>query len=122
MYLDVTKLDRRFTGYPYFRYRIYARYNGQWPTQTERLIAYGQMRKWFVQQFGDSCERDIYLALRRDAYRHRDTHTPEPELNDSWCWHPDLYRPCFYVADSTMNWINLKTHDQTISLTSETAP
>jgi hypothetical protein len=121
MYLDVTKLDRRFTGYPYFQYRIYARYNGQYPTQAERLIAFGQMRKWFVQQFGDSCERDVYLFLKRDIWnRHRDT--PEPELNDSWCWHPDLYRPGFYVSDSTMNWINLKTHDQTISLSSEAAP
>jgi hypothetical protein len=121
MHLDVTKLDGRFTGYPYFRHRIYARYNGQRHTQAERLIAFGQMRKWFVQQFGDSCERDVYLYLKRDTWnRHRDT--PEPELNDSWCWHPDLYLPCFYVADSTMNWINLKTHDQTISISSEATP
>jgi hypothetical protein len=120
MHLDATKLDRRFTGYPYFQYRIYARYNGQYPTQAERLIAFGQMRNWFVQQFGDSCERDVYLYLKRYGILRGDT--PEPELNDHWCWPPDLYRPCFYVSDSTMNWINLKTHDQTISLSSEATP
>jgi hypothetical protein len=117
MHLDITKLDGRFTGYPYFHYRIRARYNAQYPTEMERCMAFNQMRNWLIEQFGMSCERDIYLKLIQ--YQ---PVAPNVVADVGWCWHPESYRPSFYVSEPVMNWINLKTVDQTISIVSGSTP
>jgi hypothetical protein len=124
MHIDVTRLDGRFTGHPYFQHRVIARYQNLYPTQAERYMAFNEMRQWFIQSFDQSCERDIFLVLQRENSMRkvqpmlgaRPEDLCEITLNSDWCWHPDPFRPCFYVTDKVLNWINIKTSNQTISL------
>jgi len=56
------------------------------------------LRVWMTEQYGPSCERNIYkktaLAYQRFALAHKEFENFEPP----WCWHIDsLHKDEFYI-------------------------
>ena len=66
------KLDARFTGHTFFKYRILLK-----GPRTDRYVKFVQLRNWCWDTLGSSYERDILIDL---AYSD-DTFTRK------WSWH-----------------------------------
>ena len=93
--MKIKKTDRRFKGFPAFKYCLDLKRYGD--------KNFFQVREWCWQTFGASKEIE---ALQED-WRHREfesnSHNPE------WCWHYDSWtKRIYFASDKEANWFTLK--------------
>lgn len=86
--MRIRKLDKRMTGYGYFKYGV----DFSWAWQGAR---FDQARRWCWETFGPSVEIDIWHELED---------IKEPR-NERWCWDRNQYRTMIYLkSDAERNW------------------
>lgn len=74
--ISIEKLDGRFVGHQYFKYRIYFSSVGK----TNRFLQFVDIRNWLWDTYGSSSERDIILYL--EDFKNT-------AFNKKWAWHVD---------------------------------
>lgn len=75
----VEQLDRRHTGFATWQFRLRVAGSGKLaPTGNFHIL-----RSWMIEQYGSSCERDLFedTAMDMDCV--------EIRFNPKWCWHVD---------------------------------
>ena len=90
MMYSVEPLDRRHTGHEYWQYRIYITQQQLSSYSGDRFRYFHQLRIWMTEQYGPSCERDIYSRTIL-AYKEYDPFDPP------WCWHIDREKEYVYI-------------------------
>ena len=88
--LQISRLDGRYNGHGYFKYFV--------TTVSHPQLAYGYrswvkldhitLREWCWQQWGPSCEWDMYRIMQ-----YHELH------NTDWCWDADDYKLRILLAD-----------------------
>lgn len=78
----IIKLDKRYSGYLYFKYRI--QFKGDYRSRHEN---YCQIRKWCWDTFGQSLELDLYLKYKTSIFGNI--------MEPVWCFN---YEKQFYTA------------------------
>jgi hypothetical protein len=76
----VEQLDKRHNGHMYWQYRL--RLQTSTDLEKSHHRNFHLLRCWMQEQYGDSCERDLYgnIALACKGYE---------SFNPPWCWHVD---------------------------------
>ena len=92
----VEQLDKRHTVHYLWRYRLRIQVN--FDLNRSHYRNFHVLRSWMIEQYGVSCERDLYgsTAISCKGY--------EP-FNPPWCWHVDKGYPnhqYIYVKDDTV--------------------
>jgi len=101
-----TKMDKRFTGYPEFKYMVEIRHKNYnfILHRKDKIESFNQLRDWCVETWGPSIERDDYLYLSGfDVAKHN------VKLNPAWCYHAQEHTYKIYLRDEEeMIWAKLK--------------
>ena len=84
MKYHVERLDGRHTGHDIMQYRLRMQITTGIPNSHHKN--FHTLRSWMREQYGDSCERDLYkkTALAFHGYE---------SFNPPWCWHVDRDYP-----------------------------
>jgi hypothetical protein len=101
------KTDKRYTGHEHFKYVVdvvmpYAPFIQGKPVnrRQQRIGFYHEVRKWCVDTWGMSCEREHWLTLQE---------TGDPNINSHWCWHTELNDLKIYLtSEKEANWFKLR--------------
>ena len=95
MRLKIKKTDKRFKGFPKFKYCLDLGRIGE--------KNFFQIREWCWQAFGSSKE----IEALQDDWRYREF--DHNSHNERWCWHVDAYtRRIYFATDKEANWFTLK--------------
>ncbi|NBP00016.1 MAG: hypothetical protein EBU90_07770 [Proteobacteria bacterium] len=78
--MKIIKLDRRYSGYEYFRHAVTF-------AKIEREL-FLDVRKWFWQTFGSSAELETFWI-----------HLKDPSNTSSWAWELSEWTTRIYIAD-----------------------
>lgn len=96
----VSKTDKRHTGKEVFGY-VCAVQPGKVLKLSERYALFNEIRDWCIQTWGNSCERDHYLAMYNAGMYDR--------INEHWSWHTEYYETKLYFrTDKQANWFKLR--------------
>ena len=103
--VKVGRMDKRMTGHEYFQYYGKLIVASGSPLMTdpivERLVLFTEIRNWCIDQWGMSCEMEIFRDLIRHNYK----------LNTVWCWYLnlDLFRyKFFFISEKEALWFKLR--------------
>lgn len=98
MAVKLQKLDKRFDGHQFFKYR--AKVDG---TPGDKQLEFARVRNWMIDTYGKSTELDMYVILK---YR---TDCDEV-INHKWVWKNDEYGSYIYLADDEklLNWFTMR--------------
>ena len=104
-----TKLDGRYTGSSWFKYRIeFVSILYGYDARKDRAQQYQEMLEWLWENYGPGCERDHWKFI---TYKD-DTPISEAKKNGpKWAWFVDSKSglPYIYiVGDETLSHIQLK--------------
>lgn len=106
--LEIKRTDKRHTGHEYFKYLISVKRNTRsWSLlpkphllRSAMLQEYDELRRWCVETWGMSCDRNHYLDLKASEYQ---------ELNPHWVWHTEFNELKIYLAtEKEATWAKLK--------------
>jgi hypothetical protein len=100
MKLKIKKTDRRFKGYPEWKYYVDLnprKFKNE--TDTDNFFA---VREWCWTTWGASKEVDRWFTHYLDT-------TGQVSQNQNWCWHLDDYTARIYLKDAKQaDWFTLK--------------
>jgi hypothetical protein len=103
MKFKITKLDGRYNGFEIFDYRLEFPY-GSPGGPRQRFYNYQEIRNWMWDNYGPSCERDLYTTLNPRS-------EPRYAQRSKWAWHYNITEnaPYIFVADdATLAHLQLK--------------
>lgn len=93
--MKVKKTDRRFKGFPAFKYSLDLQHYGN--------KNFFEVREWCWQTFGASKEIQAFDEDNRLKQFENNSH------NSKWCWHYDGWtRRIYFATDKEANWFSLK--------------
>lgn len=97
MAVKIQKLDKRFDGHAYFKYR--ATLLGP---LDERMVTFAEFRSWMIDTYGKSNELDLHIDLTVKGI--------SGIVNDKWAWKYDTsYGMYIYIKDDEiLPWITLR--------------
>mgnify|MGYP003350384398 FL=1 len=110
--LNITKLDRRHTGYNVMKYYIEVN-RFEVHGKDERTRFFKDYRAWCWDQFGPGCELD-YVAITLGT---TSIVTPEEKIfglptREMWAWRTDYdNQRIFLKSDRELSWFKLKWVD-----------
>lgn len=98
--MKIVKLDGRYRGYPEYKYRVvFDNPKGVILKDSQRINQLLEVRNWFHDTFGPSCEYEYIHHLRRAT----------DKFNEKWCWdNRALDLKIFIADDATLNWFSLR--------------
>jgi len=110
MKFTITKLDGRYTGSSWYKYRIeFISILYGYDARKDRAQQYQEMLEWLWETYGPGCERDHKKFF---AFKDENTTGPEARKNGpKWAWFVDSKSglPYIYiVGDETLSHIQLK--------------
>lgn len=86
--MKINKLDSRYNGYDLFKYGI--------DFKSSELHKFCEIREWCWQQFGPSCELDIFRQNPNSRYQ-------------DWAWLRDSTRTrLYFMSEKELQWFLLK--------------
>ncbi len=100
----IETLDGRHTGNELWKYRLYITQYALHQFSDDRFRYFHTLRSWMIEQYGPSCERDIYF---KTVVAHKGYAPFQPP----WCWHIDREKNYLYIYvrnDETLANIQLK--------------
>lgn len=117
MNFEVTKLDRRHTGYDVMKYYIepgYVYYPGH--SREFRINKFKEMRNFLWQDFGPGAELE-YVTITLGTTSTPDVKPPgDPGIPtlERWAWRTDQNHLRLYLkGDAELTWLKLKWNDDT---------
>lgn len=99
----ITKLDKRFTGYPWFTHHITITHPknaflGQYEKR-DTIIEFSKIREWCWSTWGPSCELYDYTYMKR-------ANVDNFNLNEYWSWNLEKTRR-IYLTEKGKIWFDL---------------
>lgn len=105
MLFNIINLDWRYRGKDNFDYRLEFLLRQFTVTSIVKFQNYQIMREWLWENYGPSCERDLYNQIYHGTEQTKFAKRP------NWAWHYDTTdnQPFIYIADQeTLSHIQLK--------------
>lgn len=87
------KLDRRYRGFPEFRWMMEVSRRGDWG---HRISEFSEMRRWCWENFGPSDEFDVWCYVKSDL------------RNNDWAWDFIKGKMRIYINEKLYSWAILK--------------
>lgn len=108
-FLNLRKLDRRFTAYPFFRHMIEVRPNytasGFTPSTLHlkpNFTHFFEIREWLWESYGPSKE------LKHWIKHHRENCIEGTSHNVNWCWDTEYYEYRIYLSEDALTSFTLR--------------